>query len=84
MPMMIGHAPIARNDGRSIGINPNKLKMLVGSGADRSLIQLHEFLVFSGVVVRILFLKLFHFRLKFLELIHRSKLLVGEGKQQQA
>ncbi len=41
-PMMIGSAPTARN-GESVagsnGIRPNRLKMLVGSGAERSWIQ---------------------------------------------
>ena len=38
-PMMIGNAPRCRKSGNSNGINPNRLKMLVGSGADRSWIQ---------------------------------------------
>jgi hypothetical protein len=33
---MHGHAPIIRKDGASNGNNPNRLKSVVGSGADIS------------------------------------------------
>ena len=38
-PIIIGHAQIIRKDGGSQGIKPKKLKIEVGSCADKSLIQ---------------------------------------------
>ena len=35
-PIKIGQIPIVRNAGVSQGTSPNKLKILVGSGADKS------------------------------------------------
>ena len=39
MPINSGQMPIIRNEGGVKGIRPNRLKMVVGSGADRSWIQ---------------------------------------------
>src|SRR6202008_1817568 len=38
-PMMIGNKPIIRKLGGSHGMSPKRLKTVVGSGADKSLIQ---------------------------------------------
>ena len=39
MPMMIGQMPMASSPGGVHGISPKRLKICVGSGADRSWIQ---------------------------------------------
>ncbi|MNT12748.1 hypothetical protein D3C72_1476900 [compost metagenome] len=39
MPMMIGQTPRCRKDGASNGKRPKRLKIVVGSGAERSWIQ---------------------------------------------
>ena len=38
-PIKSDHIPIIKKDGKSIGINPNKLKIEYGSGADKSFIH---------------------------------------------
>ena len=38
-PIAIGHAPIIKKEGGSQGIKPKRLKTVVGSLSDRSLIQ---------------------------------------------
>ena len=39
IPIAMGHTPITKNDGGSQGIKPKRLKTVVGSLSDRSLIH---------------------------------------------